>query len=114
MATLPWRRSRGRCPWRKATPRHGTRRRLSALTVGILLLSLARFAALAARVLQKLGGGKLNIGLTFPLDLNYTSTHPVGALSARAGASADGAQGCQLGVEFLTFPPSRGVTEVVR
>jgi hypothetical protein len=43
------RRVRADCEILRATPRHGTRRRLSALSVGILLLSLARFAALAAR-----------------------------------------------------------------
>jgi len=42
------------CEVLRATPRHGTRRRLSALSVGILLLSLARFAALAARALTRL------------------------------------------------------------
>ena len=42
------------CELLRTTPRHGTRRRLSALTVGILLLSLARFAALAARALTRL------------------------------------------------------------
>ncbi|OGB94341.1 MAG: hypothetical protein A2Z31_06665 [candidate division NC10 bacterium RBG_16_65_8] len=48
------RRVRADCEILRATPRHGTRRRLSALTVGILLLSLARFAALAARALTRL------------------------------------------------------------
>jgi hypothetical protein len=48
------RRVRADCELLRATPRHGTRRRLSALTVGILLLSLARFAALAARALTRL------------------------------------------------------------
>ncbi len=42
---------RKECERLRATPRHGTRRRLSALTVGILMLSLARFAHLARRVL---------------------------------------------------------------
>jgi hypothetical protein len=45
---------RADCELLRATPRHGTRRRLSALTVGILLLSLTRFAALAARALTRL------------------------------------------------------------
>jgi hypothetical protein len=45
---------RADCEVLRSTPRHGTRRRLSALTVGILLLSLARFAALAARALTRL------------------------------------------------------------
>lgn len=45
---------RADCEVLRATPRHGTRRRLSALSVGILLLSLARFAALAARALTRL------------------------------------------------------------
>ena len=48
------RRVREDCEILRATPRHGTRRRLSALTVGILLLSLTRFAALAARTLTRL------------------------------------------------------------
>jgi DDE family transposase len=48
------RRVRADCELLRATPRHGTRRRLSALTVGILLLSLTRFAALAARALLQL------------------------------------------------------------
>ena len=42
------------CEVLRATPRHGTRRRLSALSVGILLMSLARSAALAERVLDRL------------------------------------------------------------
>jgi Transposase DDE domain len=42
------------CEVLRSTPRHGTRRRLSALTVGILLLSLTRFATLAARALLRL------------------------------------------------------------
>jgi hypothetical protein len=42
------------CEVLRTTPRHGTRRRLSALTVGILLLSLTRFAALAVRALWRL------------------------------------------------------------
>ncbi len=48
------RRVRADCEILRATPRHGTRRRLSALTVGILLLSLTRFAAVAARTLTRL------------------------------------------------------------
>jgi hypothetical protein len=48
------RRVRADCELLRATPRHGTRRRLSALSVGILLLSLTRFAALAARALLRL------------------------------------------------------------
>ncbi len=48
------RRVREDCEILRATPRHGTRRRLSALSVGILLLSLSRFAALAARALTRL------------------------------------------------------------
>jgi hypothetical protein len=48
------RRVRADCEVLRTTPRHGTRRRLSALTVGILLLSLTRFAALAARTLTRL------------------------------------------------------------
>ena len=47
------RRVRQDCEVLRTTPRHGTRRRLSALSVGILLLSLARFAALAARALTR-------------------------------------------------------------
>lgn len=45
---------RADCEILRTTARHGTRRRLSALTVGILLLSLTRFAALAARTLTRL------------------------------------------------------------
>ena len=48
------RRVRTDCEVLRTTPRHGTRRRLSALTVGILLLSLMRFAALAARTHSRL------------------------------------------------------------
>jgi hypothetical protein len=48
------RRVRADCEILRTTPRHGTRRRLSALSVGILLLSLTRFAALAARTLTRL------------------------------------------------------------
>lgn len=53
-AGLAARRVRQDCEVLRTTPRHGTRRRLSALTVGILLLSLTRFAALAARALTRL------------------------------------------------------------
>lgn len=42
------------CEVLRPTPRHGTRRRLSALSIGILLLSLSRFAALAERALADL------------------------------------------------------------
>jgi len=42
------------CEVLRATPRHGTRRRLSALSVGILLISLTRFAALAEKALLDL------------------------------------------------------------
>lgn len=45
---------RADCECLRTTPRHGTRRRLSALSVGILLLSLTRFAVLAARALTRL------------------------------------------------------------
>jgi len=38
----------------RATPRHGTRRRLSALSIGILALSLGRFVDLARRELDRL------------------------------------------------------------
>ena len=38
----------------RATPRHGTRRRLSALSIGILALSLGRFVALARQELHGL------------------------------------------------------------
>ena len=45
----------------RSTPRHGTRRRLSALSIGILALSLQRFAHLArdelARLLACFGQG---------------------------------------------------------
>jgi hypothetical protein len=44
-------RVRSDCEVLRSTPRHGTRRRLGALSVGILLLSLPRFAALAGRAL---------------------------------------------------------------
>jgi hypothetical protein len=42
------------CEVLRCAPRHGTRRRLSALTIGILLLSLSRFASLAERTLQSI------------------------------------------------------------
>ena len=48
------RRVRRDCEVLRPTPRHGTRRRLSALSVAILLLSLARFAGLARRSLAAL------------------------------------------------------------
>jgi hypothetical protein len=55
-------RVRADCEVLRRTPRHGTRRRLSALTVGILLLSLARFVQLArcalARILRAAARGK--------------------------------------------------------
>jgi DDE family transposase len=38
----------------RSTPRHGTRRRLSALSIGILALSLRRFVALASLALDRL------------------------------------------------------------
>ena len=38
----------------RSTPRHGTRRRLSALSIGILALSLGRFADLARADLERL------------------------------------------------------------
>lgn len=48
------RRVRANCEILRSTPRHGTRRRLSALSIGILLLSLPRFMALAQRALLRL------------------------------------------------------------
>lgn len=42
------------CERLRTTPRHGTRNRLSAMSVGILMLSLARFASLARRILFKI------------------------------------------------------------
>lgn len=54
-------RVRADCEVLRCSPRHGTRRRLSALSVGILLISLTRFTALAQRTLlnlvQALGAG---------------------------------------------------------
>ena len=38
----------------RSTPRHGTRRRLSALSIGILALSLRRFMTLARDELERL------------------------------------------------------------
>jgi hypothetical protein len=38
----------------RSTPRHGTRRRLGALSVGILALSLSRFARLVRQELARL------------------------------------------------------------
>jgi hypothetical protein len=40
------------CEVLRSTPRHGTRRRLGALSIGILLLSLPRFARLAVQALD--------------------------------------------------------------
>jgi hypothetical protein len=48
------RRVRANCEILRSTPRHGTRRRLSALSIGVLLLSLPRFMALAQRALHRL------------------------------------------------------------
>lgn len=48
------RRVRADCEVPRQVPRHGTRRRLGALTIGILLLSLTRFSALARRRLRAL------------------------------------------------------------
>lgn len=45
---------REHCEVLRSTPRHGTRRRLSALSVAILLLSLPRFYDLARQALEKL------------------------------------------------------------
>lgn len=47
-------RVRAHCEVLRSQPRHGTRRRLSALSIGILALSLARFAALVSRELDRL------------------------------------------------------------
>jgi len=41
----------------RSTPRHGTRRRLSALSIGILALSLRRFVGLATHELDRLLAG---------------------------------------------------------
>ncbi|MFA6034789.1 MAG: transposase [Myxococcota bacterium] len=53
---------RQRCEVLRRTPRHGTRRRLSALSVGILMLSLKQFERLARKVLfallEELGRAK--------------------------------------------------------
>lgn len=55
------------CEVLRRTPRHGTRKRLGALNIGILLLSLGRFAKLAERALKGIlnaltrGRGALNI-----------------------------------------------------
>jgi hypothetical protein len=55
------------CEVLRSTPRHGTRGRLGALSTGILLLSLPRFAALAARaltaVLQHIAPGQPTAGV---------------------------------------------------
>jgi Transposase DDE domain len=45
---------RPHCEVLRSTPRHGTRRRLSALSIGILALSLARFAKHVSRFLTQL------------------------------------------------------------
>jgi hypothetical protein len=45
-------RVRADCEVLRSRPRHGTRRRLSALTVGILMMSLDRFASLARKTLD--------------------------------------------------------------
>lgn len=54
------------CEILRTSPRHGTRRRLSALSVGILLISLSRFASLAEQalidLLALLGRGKAASG----------------------------------------------------
>jgi hypothetical protein len=42
------------CEFLRAIPGHATRRRLCALSVGILLLALTLFAALAVRALTRL------------------------------------------------------------
>lgn len=47
-------RVRADCEVLRCSPRHGTRRRLSALSVGILLISLTRFAELAQQTLLNL------------------------------------------------------------
>lgn len=48
------RKVRADCEVLRPSPRHGTRHRLSALSIGILLLSLTRFASLAAKTLSRL------------------------------------------------------------
>jgi hypothetical protein len=45
---------RAHCEVLRSQPRHGTRRRLSALSIGILALSLARFADLVGRELDRI------------------------------------------------------------
>jgi hypothetical protein len=45
---------RAHCEVLRSRPRHGTRRRLSALSIGILALSLARFAQLARCELDRI------------------------------------------------------------
>ncbi len=61
------RRVRADCEILRTGPRQGTRGRLRALSVGILLLSLSRFAALAAgaltRMLGALARGTLAVAL---------------------------------------------------
>ncbi len=49
-------RVRADCEVLRCSPRHGTRRRLSALSIGILLISLTRFAELAQQTLLNLLG----------------------------------------------------------
>jgi hypothetical protein len=49
-------RVRADCEILRCSPRHGTRRRLSALSIGILLISLTRFAELAQQTLLNLLG----------------------------------------------------------
>lgn len=45
---------RAHCEVLRSRPRHGTRQRLSALSIGILALSLTRFARSALRQLDRL------------------------------------------------------------
>jgi hypothetical protein len=45
---------RAHCEVLRSRPRHGTRKRLSALSIGILALSLARFAQLVRRELDRI------------------------------------------------------------
>ncbi len=47
-------RVRAHCEVQRSKPRHGTRRRLGALAIGILALSLGRFSGLAKRELDRL------------------------------------------------------------
>jgi hypothetical protein len=61
-------RVRGHCEVLRSTPRHGTRHRLSALSIAILALSLGRFQRLAQleleRILTALGRGSPLIEIT--------------------------------------------------